>query len=70
MSNAQIFGQISDQNALLLMDQDAVGRNIFVVFLLVNSLGLERTRKLFVTDIRYLKMRKAEYGSKNDSIGE
>ena len=70
MSNAQIFGQVSNQNALLLMERDAVGRIIFVVFLLVNSLGLERTRKLFVTDIRYLKMRKADNGSKNDSIGE
>ena len=70
MSNAQIFGQISDQNALLLMERDAVGRIIFVVFLLVDSLGLERSRKWFVTDIRYLKMRKVEYWSKNDSIGE
>ena len=70
MSNAQIFGQISDQNALLLMERGAVARIIFVVFLLVDSLGLERTRKWFVTDIRYLKMRKAEYWSKNDSIGE
>ena len=70
MSNAQIFGQISDQNALLPMERGAVGRIIFVVFLLVNSLGLERTRKWFVTDTRYSKMRKAEYWSKNDSIGE
>ena len=75
MSNAQIFGQVSDQNALFLMssflmERGAVGRIIFVVFLLVDSLGLERTRKWFVADIRYLKMRKAEYWSKNDSIGE
>ena len=70
MSNAQIFGQISDQNALFLMERGAVSRIIFVVFLLVDSLGLERTRKWFVTDIKYLKMRKAEYWSKNDSIGE
>ena len=70
MSNAQIFGQISDQNALLLMERGAVGRISFVVFLLVDSLGLERTRKWFVTDIRYLKTRKAEYWSENDSTGE
>ena len=75
MSNAQIFGQVSDQNALFLMssflmERGAIGRIIFVVFLLVDSLGLERTRKWFVADIRYLKMRKAEYWSKNDSIGE
>ena len=70
MSNAQIFGQISDQNALLLMERGAIGRISFVVFLLVDSLGLERTRKWFVTDIRYLKTRKAEYWSENDSIGE
>ena len=37
MSNAQIFGQISDQNALFLMERGAVGRIIFVVFLLVDS---------------------------------
>ena len=70
MSNAQIFGQISDQNALLLMERGAIGRISFVVFLLVDSLGLERTRKWFVTGIRYLKTRKAEYWSENDSIGE
>ena len=57
------------------MERGAVGRIIFVLFLLVDSLGLERTRKWFVTDInvtdiRYLKMRKAEYRSKNNSIGE
>ena len=52
------------------MERGVVGRIIFVLFLLVDSLGLERTRKWFVTDIRYLKMRKAEYRSKNDSIGE
>ena len=55
MRNAQIFDQISDQNALFLMEQGAVGRVIFAVFLLVDSLGLERTRKWFVTDIMYLK---------------
>ena len=38
MSNAQILGQISDQNALFLMERGAVGRIIFVVILLVNSL--------------------------------
>ena len=54
MSNAQIFGQISDQKALFLMERGAVGRIIFVKFLLVNSLGLERTRKWFVIDIMYL----------------
>ena len=60
MSNAQIFGQISDQNALFLMERGAVGRIVFAVFLLVDSLGLERTRKWFVIDIMYLKMRKTE----------
>ena len=60
MSNAQIFGQISKQNALSLMERDAVGRINFVVFLLVDSLGLERPRKWFAIDIMYLKMRKAE----------
>ena len=70
MSNAQIFNQISDQNALFLMERGAVGRIIFVVFWLLDSLGLERTRKWFVTDIMYLKMRNAEYWSENDSIGE
>ena len=43
MSNAQIFGLISDQNALFLRERGAVSRIIFVVFLLVDSLGLERT---------------------------
>ena len=70
MSNAQNFNQISDQNALFLMERGAVGRIIFVVFWLLDSLGLERTRKWFVTDIMYLKMRNAEYWSENDSIGE
>ena len=60
MSNAQIFGQIFDQNALFLRERGAVGRIIFVVFLLVDSLGLERTRKWFAIDIMYLKMRKEE----------
>ena len=45
MSDAQIFGQISDQNALFLMPRGAVGGIIFVVFLLEDSLGLERNRK-------------------------
>ena len=40
MSNIQIFGQNSDQNALFLMEQGAVGWIIFVAFLLVDSLGL------------------------------
>ena len=40
MSNVQIFGQNSDQNALFLMERDGVGWIIFVVFLLVDSLGL------------------------------
>ena len=40
MSYSQIFGQISDQNALFLMKQDGVSWIIFVLFLLVDSLGL------------------------------
>ena len=40
MSNAQIFGQISDQNGLFLVERGGVDWNIFVVFLLVDSLGL------------------------------
>ena len=60
MSNAQIFDQISHQKALFLMERDAVGWIIFVAFLLVDSLGLERTRKWCVIDIMYLKMRKTE----------
>ena len=70
MSNAQIFGQISDQNALFLMERGAVGRIIFVVFLLVDSLGLERARKWFVIDTMHLKMRNAECWSENDGIGK
>ena len=66
MSNAQIFGQISNQNALFLMERGAVGRIVFVVFLLMDSLGLEQTRKWFVIDIMYLKMRKTESWSEND----
>ena len=66
MSNAQIFGQISDQNALFLMERGAVGRIVFVVFLLMDSLGLEQTRKWFVIDIMYLKMHKTESWSEND----
>ena len=45
MSNAQDFGQISDQNAFFLMERSAVGQIIFVAFLVVDSLGLKRTRK-------------------------
>ena len=52
------------------MERGAVGRIIFVEFLLVHSLGLERTRKWFVIDIMYLKMRKTECWSENDRIGE
>ena len=74
MSNAQIFGQTSDQNGLFLKERSAVGRIIFVVFLLVDSLGLKRTPKWFVIDIMYLKMRKTEcwsiVTSENDRIGE
>ena len=70
MSNAQIFGQISDQNALFLMERGAGGRIIFVIFLLVDSLELEQTRKWFLIGIMYLKMRKAGYWSENDSISE
>ena len=40
MSNAQIFGQISDQNALFLMERGVVDWINFVAFLLVNRLGL------------------------------
>ena len=56
------------------MVRGAVGRIIFVVFLLVDSLGLKRTRKWFVIDIMYLKMRETEcwsiVTSENDRIGE
>ena len=52
------------------MERGAVGRIIFVVILPLDSLGLERTRKWFVIDIMYLKMRKAECWSENDEIGE
>ena len=52
------------------MKRGAVGRIIFVEFLLVDSLGLERTRKWFVFDIMYLKIRKTECWSENDRIGE
>ena len=70
MSNAQIFGQISDQDVLFLMARGGLGWIIFVVFLLVDSLGLQRTRKWFVVDTMYLKMRKAECWSQNNSIGQ
>ena len=70
MSNVQIFGHIPNQNALFLIERGGFGWNIFVVFLLVDSLGLERTWKWFVIDIMYLKMCKAECWSENDSIGK
>ena len=70
MSYVQIFGQISDQNALFLMERGGLGWNIFVVFLLVDSLEFERTRKWFVIDMMYRKMHKAESWSENDSIGK
>ena len=70
MRNAQIFVQISDQNALFLMERGAVGRNIFVVFLLMDSLEFEATRKWFVIDIMCLKMRITECWSENERIGE
>ena len=70
MSNVQNFGQISDQTALFLMEQGAVGSIIFIACLLVDSLGLEQTRKWFVIDIMYLKMRKVECWSENDHIDE
>ena len=52
------------------MEQDGVGWIIFVVFLLVDSLGLERTQKWFAIDIMYLKMHKAECWRENNGIGE
>ena len=64
MSYVQIFSKISDQNALFFMERGELGQNIFVVFLLVDSLGLERTRKWFVIDIMYRKMRKRNLGVK------
>ena len=70
MSYVKIFSQISDQNALFLMERGGLGWNIFVVFLLVDSLVLERTRNWFVIDMMYRKMRKAESWSENDSIGK
>ena len=70
MSCVQIFDQISDQNALFLMEQGGLGWNIFVVFLLVDNLGLERTQKWFVNDMMYRKMRKAESWSEKNSIGK
>ena len=51
------------------MERGAVGWIIFGVVLLVDSLGFKQTRKWFVIDITYLKMRKPECWSKNDSIG-
>ena len=42
MSSVKIFGQNSDQNALFLMERGGIGRIIFVVFLLVDSLGLQQ----------------------------
>ena len=70
MSCVQIFGQISDQNALFFMERGGLVWNIFVVFLLVDNLGLERTRKWFVNDMMYRKMRKAESWSEKNSIGK
>ena len=70
MSCFQIFGQISDQNALFLMERGGLGWNIFVVFLLMDNLGLERTQKWFVNDMMYRKMRKAESWSEKNSIGK
>ena len=70
MSCVQTFGQISDQNALFLMERGGLGWNIFVVFLLVDNLGLERTQKWFVNDMMYRKMRKAESWSEKNSIGK
>ena len=70
MSCVQILGQISDQNALFLMERGGLGWNIFVVFLLVDNLGLEQTRKWFVNDMMYRKMRKAESWSEKNSIGK
>ena len=52
------------------MKRVGVGEIVFVEFLLVDSLGLQRTWKWFVIDIMYLKMRKAECWSENDRIGE
>ena len=40
------------------------------LFLLVDSLGFERTRKWFVIDIMHLKMSKAKYWSQIDSNGK
>ena len=61
MSNAQIFSQIFDRNALFLLERGAVGWIIFVVILLVESLGLEGTRKRF--DI-------CDFGQKTFFLGE
>ena len=52
------------------MERGAVGQIIFVVFLLMDSLGLKRTRKWLVIDILYLKMRKTKCWRENDRIGE
>ena len=40
------------------------------IILLVDNLGLDQTRKWFVIDIMYLKMRKVECWSENDHIDE
>ena len=39
LSNVQVFGQIFDQIALLLMERDSDGWIIFLGLLLVDSLG-------------------------------
>ena len=70
MRNVQIFGQITDQNALFLMERGAVGWIIFDFFLLVDGLKLKKTQKWLVVDILHLKKRKAECWNENDRIGE
>ena len=52
------------------MERGGLGLKYFVVFLLVDNLGLERTRKWFVNDMMYRKMRKAESWSEKNSIGK
>ena len=70
MSNAQIFDQVSDQNALFLMERGALGRIIFVIFLLVDSLRSLLGLEWLVIEIMYLKMHKADCCSENYSIGK
>ena len=57
-------------HCFLIMERGKVGWNIFVVFLLVDSLELQRTRKWFAIDIMYLKLRKAGCWSENNGIAE